>query len=79
MKTYYDADDLEVAEGDAGITKVIFTLKLQLRIDGFSFDSAQVANIDSASVVTVTPPSLGIQSTAPLGGRFVIKCPDPRD
>jgi hypothetical protein len=30
-------------------------------------------------VITITPPSLGIQSTPPLGGRFVIKCPDPQD
>lgn len=60
--------------------KYVYTITLMKRITGFSFTSFAILPYGSiSSVITVMPPygAGGIASSKPLGGYFVIKCPDP--
>lgn len=66
--------------------RIVFNVKLEKRIDGFSFSSVTITVFDSAVGETYYPAikddALGIApdavaSSAPLGGTFTLKCTDP--
>ena len=75
----YDASDA-VTTNTANAKKYVYTVTLMKRITSTSFTSFQIIPVGSiSSTVTVQTPygTNGIKSSKPLGGSFVIKCPDP--
>ena len=75
-------DELDVETSDFSLAaKIVFTVKLNKRIEGSSFASVQETVYDSDAVITFKYPANSdpeaISSSAPLGGYFTIKCEDP--
>ena len=76
----FDADGV-VTTNSALAVKYVYTTKLQRRITGYSFNYALALPIGKciSAIVIVKPSDTsngGIQSSAPLRGKFTIQCQD---
>ena len=62
-------------------TQIVFTIKLNKRINGHSFASVVETVYDSSATILFEYPANGgaraVESSAPLGGYFTISCEDP--
>lgn len=80
-KVYYDETDAVVGDlASAALGKTVFTVKLQKRINGYSFQGI-TATVTDSTVINFYYPANGdseaTASSAPLGGYFTITCTDP--
>ena len=73
-------DSAGVVTTNASLSKKnVYTIKLTRRITGFSFTTATVVTYGTiSSTVTVKGPSdpASIASSAPLAGKYILKCTD---
>ena len=86
-KTLYDVDDNVITATDMGtVARIVFNVKLEKRINGYSFSSVEITVFDSATGNTYYPAIRddalliaqdAVTSSAPLGGGFTLKCTDP--
>lgn len=79
----FDADGV-VTSNSALAKKYVYTTKLIRRITGYSFTTATALPIGTiSSTIEIVKPSDtalgGIQSSAPLSGKFTIQCKDKND
>jgi hypothetical protein len=77
-RTMLDAEGNETTV-TADAQKYVYKVMLHRRIDGYSFTNYSTATYGTiASTITVFPPNSerGTMSSKPLGGEFVLKCPD---
>jgi len=86
-KTLYDVDDNVITATDMGtVARIVFNVKLEKRINGYSFSSVEITVFDSATGNTYYPAIRddalliaqdAVTSSAPLGGRLILKYKDP--
>ena len=78
VRVMYNADGEETTSTSEA-QKYVYEIRLRKRITGYSFTNYSTTTFGSiASTITVFPPNSdrGTQSSAPLAGRFILKCPD---
>ena len=84
----YDVDNNEISPASvADAARLVFNVKLEMRINGFSFNAVEATAFDLDVTAATYYPAIkddaagiapdAVASSAPLGGHFTIKCTDP--
>ena len=71
-----------ITEDNALVKSYVYKIEVDKRINGYSFADVQVTSApDNTSIISVIKPTEtekgGIQSSPPLGGKYIVNCPNP--
>lgn len=75
VRTQYDSTSAETTIA-ANVTSYKYSITLNKLINGVTANAVSITKVSTKSTIKVTIPILGIKSTAPIAGSYIISCVD---
>ena len=71
-----------VTQDNELVKSYVYKIEVSKRINGYSFADVQVSSAqENTSIISIIKPTEtekgGIQSSPPLGGKYIVNCPNP--